>query len=584
MHPYASCSRRGRPAAPRLLAAFLLSGVMPLHAQQLAFPGAEGAGKFTSGGRGTPTAPTTVFEVTSLADTNTPGTLRYALAQTATHRTIVFRVCGTIRLTSPLIINRANTTLAGQTAPGEGICIADHPVTIGADNIIIRFLRFRMGDRYQNRGMVDGAGSDDALGGIGRKNIMIDHCSMSWSTDEAFSVYRGDSTTLQWNIISEPLDYSYHFEAGDSDFQRHGYGGIWGGRNASFHHNLFAHTRGRNPRFDGSRNLPPGTAGQENGDFRNNVIYNWLAYSTNGGEGGNYNIVNNYYKYGPSTNTGSSGGVPVRSMIMNPSRFTSTPTLPYPKVFMSGNHVDGYPTVTNRNWLGVVMAGGTRADTTQSKVLTPFNIMPMPTHSAVDAYEAVLRNAGCVLPARDTLDQRIVRNVRNRTGRVIDVQGSYPARTPFTISQSAWPVLTCGPAPADTDHDGMPDAWESANGLNSNDPADRSVRAANGYTMLENYLNGIAAVVMGTKAPGKVGQSLLVYPNPAGAMAAVVHPVAGRSAHIRVYGFDGRHLATQPSTPGATETSLGLSSLARGNYLVVYSDGGRQLSTRILKH
>jgi len=585
MHPNATLRHRRRVTS-FCLAATLLAGAAPLRAQQLAFPGAEGAGKFTSGGRGTTTVPTTVFEVTSLADTNTPGTLRHALTQPASaaaHRTIVFHVCGTIRLTSPLTISRTNTTIAGQTAPGEGICIADHPVIIGADNVIVRFLRFRMGDRHQNRGMVAGSGSDDAFGGIGRRKIIIDHCTMSWSTDEAFSVYRGDSTTLQWNLISEPLDYSYHFEAGDTDFQRHGYGGIWGGRNASFHHNLFAHTRGRNPRFDGSRNLPPGTAGQENGDFRNNVIYNWIAYSTNGGEGGNYNIVNNYYKYGPSTNTGSSSGVPVRSMIMNPSRLTSTPTLPYPQVFMSGNFVDGYPAVTNRNWLGVVMSGGTRADTAQSRATVPFNIMPMPTESAIDAYNAVLQNAGCVLPARDTLDQRIINNVRNRTGRVIDVQGGYPPRTPFAISQSAWPVLTCGPAPADTDHDGMPDAWERANGLDPNDATDRMVRAADGYTMLENYLNGIAAVVMGTKASGKIKQSLLAYPNPAGEIVSVMHPVAKRGATIRVYGFEGRLLATLPSTTGATETRISLHKFASGNYLVVYIDGEQQLSTQLLK-
>jgi hypothetical protein len=568
-----------------LIAGIFTLGALAAQAQQIAFPGAEGAGKFTKGGRGTTAVPTTVYEVTSLADTNTPGTLRYAVTQAtsvAAHRTIVFRVCGTIHLTSALSFARANTTIAGQTAPGEGICLADYPVTIGADNVIVRFVRFRMGDRFQNIGMVNGAGSDDAFGAVGRKNIIIDHCSMSWSTDETLSVYRGDSTTLQWNIMSEPLDYSYHFETGDTDFERHGYGGIWGGRKASFHHNLFAHCRGRNPRFDGSRNLSPNTPGQENGDFVNNVIYNWASYSTNGGEGGNYNIVNNYYKFGPSTSTSTSAGVPIRSMIMNPSKQTSSPVLPYPKVYMAGNYVDGYPAVTSRNWLGVVMASGARTDTATSKVTTPFTIVPMPTQSAQDAYNAVLAGAGCVLPARDTLDQRIINNVRNRTGRLIDVQGGYPHGTPYSTSQTAWPVLTCGAAPVDTDHDGMPDTWETANGLNPNNAADRQGIAANGYTNLENYLNSLAAVVMGTKA-GKVAPTLGVYPNPAQDQISIVHPAAGHAATVEVYNFAVQKVASFISAAGTTETKINLTKLVKGNYLLLFVDEHQRLSSKVVK-
>ncbi|MBK8042164.1 MAG: hypothetical protein IPK21_05590 [Haliscomenobacter sp.] len=170
-------------------------------AQLPAFPGAEGYGKYASGGRGTLATPTTVFEVTSLEDINTPGTLRNALSAPATYRTVVFRVAGTIRLKSKLSIP-ANTTIAGQTAPGGGICLADHPVVISGDNVILRFIRVRMGDRYQNKGKVDGSGGDDALGNLGNKRLIIDHCSVSWSSDEALTIYRGDSVTLQWNIIS----------------------------------------------------------------------------------------------------------------------------------------------------------------------------------------------------------------------------------------------------------------------------------------------------------------------------------------------------------------------------------------------
>ncbi len=497
-----------------LILMLFTASVSFLYAQQPAFPTAEGYGKFTTGGRGTTSVPTTIFEVTNLTDVNTVGSLRYAINATATHRTIVFRVSGTIRLTSKLNI-KSNTTIAGQTAPGDGICLADYPVALNGNNIIVRYIRFRMGDKNQlltspaNCGVpvapftascmpLDGSGGDDAFGGTGYKNIIIDHCTSSWSTDEAMTIYRGDSTTIQWCMMSEPLNYSYHFETGDTDFERHGYGGIWGGQKASFHHNLFAHLQGRVPRFDGSRNLGNGaTTGLENADFRNNVLYNWASYNTNGGEGGNYNIVNNYYKYGPSTSTGSSSGVSIRYEVINPGK-QATPVLPYGKYYLSGNYVDGSTANTNNNWLGAAMSGGSYADTTSAKATVPFATIAVNTHAALDAYNYVLATGGCSLPKRDTLDARIINDVKNRTGRIIDVQGGYPHGTPFANTVNAWPTLASLTAPTDTDHDGMPDAWESARGLNSNDANDRNMYNANGYTNLENYLNGDSIVAKGT--------------------------------------------------------------------------------------
>ena len=264
------------------------TSVVDNNATPIAFPGAEGFGRYASGGRGGK-----VYIVTNLNDSG-EGSLREALGRKGS-KIIVFAVSGTIHLQSPLNI-KANTTLAGQTAPGDGICIADYPVKVDGDNVIVRYMRFRLGDRYQNQGKVAGSGHDDALTVYKQKNVIIDHCSLSWSTDEVFSSYYGDSTTLQWNIISEPLNYSYHFEKGGTDFQPHGYGGIWGGRHLTAHHNLFAHCASRTPRFDGIRNIP-----EEFVDFRNNVIYNWQQNNVYGGEGGRYNIVNNYYKYGPAT-------------------------------------------------------------------------------------------------------------------------------------------------------------------------------------------------------------------------------------------------------------------------------------------
>ncbi|GAB3855076.1 pectate lyase [Hymenobacter terrigena] len=509
--------------------------------------------------------------------------MRYALSQSITavpNRTVVFRVCGTIHLLTQLRIP-ANTTLAGQTAPGDGICLADRPVTVNGNNVLVRFVRFRMGDRYQNQGMVDGAGSDDAFGGRFNVKTMVDHCTMSWSTDEACSFYQGDSTTLQWNLISEPLDYSYHFEAGDTDFEHHGFGGVWGGRHASFHHNLIAHCKGRMPRFSGSGGLTPAVAGAEMADFRNNVIYDWGSYNTNGGEGGAYNLVNNYYKYGPATSTGSTSGVAIKSMMFYP--FFSA-ALPFPQAYLSGNYVDGYPAVTRNNWLGVAPGSAPRSDTTRIKVTVPFATTALPTQTAQDAYTAVLAQAGCVLPVRDVLDQRIINDVRNRTGGLIDVQGGFPAHiTPYSVSQVAWPVLNCGTAPADSDHDGMTDDYETTHGLNPNNAADRQGVATNGYTNLENYLNGIASVLLGSKGAENTRTGLNVYPNPAREQLTLTHPASRLPVTIEIYTFDGCRVTTATTQPGTAQTLLPLAGLAHGNYLVRYLGADGPLTAKLVR-
>lgn len=439
----------------------------------IAFPGAEGFGKYTTGGRGG-----TVYKVTNLNDDG-EGSLRWALNKKSS-RIIVFDISGTIHLASPLNI-KANTTIAGQTAPGDGICLADQPVKINGDNIIVRYLRFRMGDKNQRGGMVAGSGSDDAFGGTRKKNIIIDHCSMSWSTDEVFSVYAGDSTTLQWNFITEPLNYSYHFETGDKDFEKHGFGGIWGGRHLSAHHNLFAHCNNRNPRFDGIRNSP-----QENVDYRNNVIYNWGSNNIYAGEGGNYNLVNNYFKYGPSTNKN------VRFRIVNPGK-REQPFIPFGKYYVSGNFVDGAPEMTNNNRLGIHMGNnGTEEDKQQAVISQPHSSVEINMETAEQAYLSVLQKGGCSLPARDTLDERIVENVKNRTGTLIDVQGGYPHGTPFEQTMNAWPALKSLPAPVDSDKDGIPDDWEKKNGLNANDASDASaLNLHSHYTNIEVYINSL---------------------------------------------------------------------------------------------
>lgn len=437
----------------------------------IAFPGAEGFGKYSSGGRGGK-----VFIVSNLNDKG-DGSFRDA-AEAKEKRIIVFAVSGTIHLEKKLTI-KAGATIAGQTAPGDGICLADNSVGLGGDNIIVRYLRFRMGDKYQKGGMVDGNGGDDAFGGGKRKNIIIDHCSMSWSTDEVFSIYGGDSTTLQWNLISEPLNYSYHFEEGDKDYEHHGYGGIWGGTHLSAHHNLFAHCNSRNPRFNGARL----GATQEFVDFRNNVIYNWGGNSSYGGEAGTYNIVDNYYKYGPSTNKN------VKFRIVNP---TKTDVLDYGKFYVNGNYVDEAKDVTNKNWLGIDLPkGSSDADKKRVVVNDPFPAEECTTQPATEAFLKVLDKAGASFK-RDTLDSRIVKDVWNRTGRFIDVQGGYPHGTEYELTVMAWPSLKSLPAPVDTDKDGMPDDWEKENGLNPNDAADAAgYKLSKGYTNIEVYINSI---------------------------------------------------------------------------------------------
>ena len=435
----------------------------------LAFPTAEGYGKYATGGRGGK-----VFIVSNLNDDG-EGSLRKAVTAKGP-RIVVFAISGTIHLLSPLSI-KSDITIAGQTAPGDGICLADHPVSLGGNNIIIRYLRFRMGDRYQNKGMVDGSGSDDALSAIRRNNIVVDHCSMSWSTDEVFSIYAGDSVSVQWNLISEPLNYSYHFETGDKDFERHGYGGIWGGKHASFHHNLFAHCNSRTPRFDGIRNSPI-----ENVDYRNNVIYNWGGNNVYAGEGGNYNIVNNYYKSGPSTSKAS------RYRVINPFKRED---IPFGKFYVSGNYVEGSEEVTKDNWQGVVMDKGTGEDAAKAKLDKPFGAVEIETQIAKQAYDLVLEKVGASY-RRDTLDERILRDVQNKTGKFIDVQGGYPHGTPYEQTVNAWPVLKNAAPPQDADRDGMPDDWEIKNALDPKDASDASsYKLHKHYTNIEVYINAL---------------------------------------------------------------------------------------------
>ncbi len=419
----------------------------------IAFPGAEGGGMYTKGGR-----EGDVYIVTSLEDNISEGTLRWALGKQGA-RTIVFQVTGTIYLGSELRISNGDLTIAGQTAPGGGITLANFPVTVSADNVIIRFIRFRMGDEMKVEG--------DAVWGRRQKNIIIDHCSMSWSTDECASFYDNENFTLQWCLIAESLNESVHGKGA------HGYGGLWGGYNASFHHNLLAHHKSRNPRFYGVRD----GIEREMAEMANNIIYNWGENSSYGGEAAKDNIINNYYKAGPATKK-------------NPDRiFEAYYENSYGQFFIEGNFVSGFPEITENNWLGVDLKSSGDLETLKAE--SRFPVIPVEYETAQEAYDHVLNHAGASI-YKDAVDERIVNEVTSGTATY---GGSWGDGLGIIDSQSdvgGWPDLPAGNAPADADKDGIPDEWETAKKLNSADASDASGHDLNNsWTNLEVYLNSI---------------------------------------------------------------------------------------------
>ena len=422
--------------------------------RNIAFLTAEGYGKYTRGGRGGD-----VYEVTNLNDSG-PGSLRWAVEAEGA-RTVVFRVSGTINLKSQLTIRNPYITIAGQTAPGDGICLRGYPLMIDADNVIVRYLRVRLGDETDTE--------SDAISARFHSDIILDHVSASWSIDETVSIYHCENTTVQWCIISESLTRSKHSKGA------HGYGGIWGGNHCTYHHNLLAHHSSRNPRFCGGAMLT---------DYRNNVIYNWGFNSCYGGGAKEknrpeysytcVNMVNNYYKPGPATTPGR-----ISRRIANPSWSEGE----YGRWYIDGNMVEGAPDVTADNWLGVHPSDD-NAVVDSLRMLRPWNSMSITQHSAGEAYNLVLRHAGASLH-RDAVDERIVSNV---------TQGNATYGTGLINSQNevgGWPLLRSETPLPDTDHDGMPDEWETAHGLNPTDPMDRNIIDTSGYTMLECYLNEI---------------------------------------------------------------------------------------------
>jgi pectate lyase len=405
-----------------------------------AFPGAEGYGAFAKGGRGG-----RALFVTNLDDAG-PGSLRAAISA-AGPRTVIFRVGGVIRLRSALDIREPYLTIAGQSAPGEGICIrgdsgmhADGLVLNQTHDVVVRYLRAQLGKGPQEAKPDDGG---DCISAYDSQNFIIDHCSTHWGCDETLSASGAvDLYTVQWCVISEALNY-----------EKHSMSSILCGDRCTWHHNLFAHSGSRNPLF----------TGQTRCDFRNNVLYDW-GHTSGQGNFSQLNYIGNYLRPGPST-------------VQHPLHFIAGDGVAMlASLHAAGNIMDGSPELSRDNWLGVFIDRASSSD-------KPLPMLPLPTESAEDALRSVLQKVGAVLPKRDAADSRIVADVQNRTGKIVASQqeaGGWPAYAPSTTTV------------VDSDNDGMPDEWEKQHGLNPNDPADANAMTGS-YTRLEDYLNELAA-------------------------------------------------------------------------------------------
>ena len=548
-----------------------------------AFPGAEGHARYITGGRGGK-----VIHVTNLNDSGT-GSLRWALSQSGP-RIIVFDVSGYIDLKSDLNIT-SNTTIAGQTAPGEGITLRYYTLYFGkADNVIVRFIRCR---RSQVKDVNDGA---DATWGRQRKNIIIDHCSFSWSIDEVASFYDNRNFTMQWCNVAEGLANPGHTKG------EHSYGGIWGGKDASFHHNFIAHVQNRAPRFNGARYNWTGydntkysnSIQAERVDFRNCVMYNWgNGNGCYGGPGGGYiNMINNYFKAGPGTSNKT------RVTQVSVSDATNGGSNPFPgyasRYYINGNYVTAASKPENYDWSGVIYDRGlstingeryikdakhyygtdvtyvkdaSQIDCVKLKLDEPIDGGDVTTHSAQMAYQKVLLYGGASL-YRDAVDVRNMEEMSNGTttynGDVAYVNSS---GTTFDKSNTkgildfindpnkdenpktaSFPTLTSETRPQgfDTDNDGIPDEWETANGLNPNNASDAVLYTLDTekrwYTNIEVYANSLVEHIVKAQNADAITTVDEYYPK-YNTTGISVPTVSSEVSKIEYYTLDGRKIA-----------------------------------------
>ena len=498
-------AEEGRPFAPWASRPYDL-----VQAEIPAFPGAEGGGMYTIGGRGGK-----VYTVTNLNDSG-PGSFREA-CEAGGARIVVFNVAGIIRLETPIIVRAPYITIAGQTAPGDGVCIAGQTFQIDTHDVIIRHMRFRRGETMSWH-------REDSFGGNPVGNIMIDHCSCTWGLDENISFYRhmydpseGEYKTTPSKLPTVNVTIQNTISAKALDTYNHSFGSTLGGENASFMRNLWASNVGRNPSV--------GWNGVFN--FVNNVLFNWMNRTVDGGDyTAMFNMINNYYKPGPATPRTS----PVGHRILKPESGRSKLSYKqYGRVYAHGNIMEGHPEITADNWNGGIQIESqhnTDGHTAKMRSDRPFAMPYLTILSAQEAYEYVLKNVGANIPCRDRVDEIIVNEVR--TGEIY-YEKKLPKENPYgdnwglaeksqnpdgtfrfrrmgndsykkgiitDIRQMGGYPEYKGQPYLDTDKDGMPDAWEQANGLNPNDASDANGDCTgDGYTNIEKYINGIPTTV-----------------------------------------------------------------------------------------
>jgi len=449
--------------------------VWSFRVRHLAFPEAEGYGRFAIGGRAGK-----VYAVTSLADAG-PGTLREAVEATGP-RTVVFRVGGAINLKSRLVVRNPYVTVAGQTAPGDGICIKNY--TFGCSDthdVIIRHVRIRIGD--------ESGLTQDGSGARGSDHVVFDHCSISWSIDEGFSSREGGNLTVQRCIISEALNIANHqkYKPGSG----HSFAGSISGNIGSFHHNLLVNCAGRNWSLAGGLDRTGARlAGRL--DIRNNVVYNWSHRTTDGGVR-ELNFVGNYYLPGPASKNFTflkpDPGDPDRGM----------------RAFMEGNVIVGKSDFDADNWKAYIgPAAGLAKVKTDKPLFEPF----VKTHSAKDAYASVVADVGATRPKQDAIDRRIIEEAKNRKHTYTGSKGKLPGIIDTPTDAGGWPEYKTGTPPPDTDGDGLPDEWEKANGLDPTNAADGARYRPDGYTNLEYYLNALAALPQRPSADAKFRETI----------------------------------------------------------------------------
>jgi hypothetical protein len=428
--------------------------------RHLAFPEAEGYGRFAAGGRGG-----RVYEVTNLNDAGA-GSLRAAV-EASGPRTVVFRVGGVIALKSKMVVHNPYLTVAGQTAPGDGICVTNY--TFGCfetHDVIIRHVRIRVGD-------ASGV-TQDGCGARGCDQVIFDHCSISWSIDEGFSSREGRNLSVQRCIVSEALNLAGHAKYVGTG-KGHSFAGSISGNVGSFHHNLLAHCTGRNWSLAGGLDRTgQRLAGRL--DLRNNVVYNWRDRTTDGGVY-ELNFVNNFYRPGPAT---------TRFTLLKPDPGDPERGM---RAYMDGNVIDGKPESYPDNWKAYVgPADGMAKVKADRPLFDPF----VKTHTAKEAFESVLADVGATRPKQDAIDRRVIADVRKREHTYTGSRGKLPGIIDTPADAGGLPEYRSAEPPVDSDHDGIPDDWEAAHGLDPKNPADGAAYRPDGYTNLEHYLNQLA--------------------------------------------------------------------------------------------